>query len=175
MASVTVSMGEIAWLNKSTGEYSLRKSKQDSSHIDGQIFEDRYGLYTDGLSSCFALAVIGPGGAILAHVPAYFGHDNLPEEEVNEVKVMMENFCVIWGTNWKALTPSTVVKVMGEHTKKDKMEQLMNHMFDQVALAPDMVFSCDKLPKPRKERHGEVVVVTEPDGNEVFVEDKKVL
>lgn len=175
LASVTVEMGAVAWLNKSTGEYSLREKDGNSNPIDGQIFEDRYGLYTEGLSSCFALAVIGPGGAILAHVPAYFGHGNLPDSQVDERKTMKKNFGALWDANQQHPAPSTVVKIMGGFTDPNNMEHLINQIFPQIASSPFMVAQCARNPIPRKERHGKVVVLAGPDHNEIFVEDEKVL
>lgn len=85
------------------------------------------------------------------------------------------NFGALWDANQEHLTPSTVVKVMGEFTDQYNMERLINQIFPQVASSPFTVAQCARKPIPRKKRHGKVIVLAGLDHNEIFVEDEKVL
>lgn len=171
-ASVTVPMGGLAWVSSTTNDYTLVKSVGGYSATNGQVFPDRRGMFTGGMTACFSVAVVGSGGAILAHVSAYLGHGNLNTAQKAELKAMKDGFALLWNAHKSQLTPHTVAIIPGEFTNTTQMNALFNHIFPQVASTPAHVWPCEKTPNPRTESHGTAVVMAAP-SKEIFVEDVK--
>ncbi|KAK3901747.1 hypothetical protein C8A05DRAFT_34579 [Staphylotrichum tortipilum] len=165
-------MGALAFVDKRTGKGMMVKSVGGYQITSANTIHGRNGMFTRGLSSCFAVAVIGPGGTIFAHVSAYLGHPRLNSREQAELDAMKKGFAALYKTNKAALDPCTVAIVDGGYTDPSQRQSLMNLIFPQLHSVPHIVyFACEKTPLERHAGHGTVVVMLEP-SNKLYVEDK---
>ncbi len=172
MVPIKVPMGGVAYLDKDTQVFDLWESVGGRVAKREHATSDKPGMSTKGLADCFAVAVMGSRGAILAHVSAYLGASDPDENHKKELKAMKDSFALLWNTHRGQLQPPTVVIIPGPWTNAGNMQRLYAQIFPQLAAIPEKVFPCEKMPNPRGERHGTVVVMVGP-SNELFVEDVK--
>ncbi len=180
MVDVDVPMGGMAFVDKSTGAYTRITSVGGASSKTGTV--SRIGASTRGLTACFAVAVIGSGGAILAHVSAYLGHDprTLTTAQKAELDTMTRAFATLFRDHKSALTPCTVAVIDGENTTPAQRNFLMGKIFAPLydpKVAPkthQLPLACQQTPYPRTAAHGTVAVLLTP-GNQLYVEDRKKL
>lgn len=171
-ASITVPMCGLGWISSKTGEYTVITCVDGHKAINGAAFPGRIGMFTKGMSACFSVIVVGSGGAIMAHIPAYLGHPSPPTPHKAELKAMKAGFAQIWNAHRAELAIHTVAIIPGEFTNEGQMKALFGHIFPQVAATRAQVWPCKKTPNPRTGSHGAALVMAAP-SKEIYVEDIK--
>jgi hypothetical protein len=126
------------------------------------------------------VAVIGSGGAILAHVSAYLGHAQLTPAQRAELDAMTRGFATLFNRHKAALTPCTIAVIDGENTNSAERQALLRRIFAPlfeprfVPSTRNLPLACERTPYPRTAAHGTVTVLLAPD-NQLYVEDRKKL
>ena len=179
-ASVDVPMGGMAFVDKSSGAYTMITSVGGAASRNGTTLAGKRGASTRGLTACFAVAVIGSGGAILAHVSAYLGHAQLTPAQRAELDAMTRGFATLFNRHKAALTPCTIAVIDGENTNSAERQALLRRIFAPlfeprfVPSTRNLPLACERTPYPRTAAHGTVTVLLAPD-NQLYVEDRKKL
>ena len=138
--TVDVEMWDLAYMDLKTGDSRKYEISLDNGFkAKGQKATGTLTIKTKGLATCAALAIAGPGGALLGHFPPAFcdylsGHPEPGGLWKGKAPHMKEKLMKMLVTNKAALNGGHAYVITGYKTQGDTAANSLQHFIQQAGL-----------------------------------------